>query len=83
MTHNVPEKSSTKRDPDVNATDGETQTPKSYQNKSCSECQQDVRKSERHVERQTDRQTDRKTEPLFSLGVKTKVVLNVNRMSER
>ena len=29
MTHNVPEKSSTKRDPDVNATDGETQTPKS------------------------------------------------------
>ena len=50
---------------------------------SCLECQQGVRKSERHVERQTDRQTDRKTEPLFSLGVKTKVVLNVNRMSER
>ena len=27
----------------------------SYQNKNCSECQQDVRKIERHSERQTDR----------------------------
>ena len=30
----------------------------SYENKSCSECQQDVRKIERQAERQTDRQTD-------------------------
>ena len=55
----------------------------SYENKTCSECQHDVRKTEKHAERQTDRQTDRKTERLFSLGVKTKVVQNVNRMSER
>ena len=63
----------------------------SYKNKTCSECQHDVRKTEKHAERQTDRQTDRqmdrktdrKTERLFSLGVKTKVVQNVNRMSER
>ena len=31
----------------------------SYQNKSCSECQQDVRKTERQADRQTERQTDR------------------------
>ena len=31
----------------------------SYQNKSCSECQQDVRKIERHADRQTDGQKDR------------------------
>ena len=31
---------------------------------------------------QTDRKTDRKTERLFSLVIKTKVVHNVNRMSE-
>ena len=55
----------------------------SYENKTCSECQHDVRKTEKHAERQTDRKTDRKTEGLFSLGVKTKVVQNVNRMSER
>ena len=35
------------------------------QNKSCSECQQHVRKKERYIP--TDRQTDRKTERLFSL----------------
>ena len=54
------------------------------------QCQHDVRKTEKHAERQTDRQTDRhtdrktdrKTERLFSLAVKTKVVQNVNRMSE-
>ena len=28
------------------------------QNKSCSECQQDVRKIERQADRQTDRQTE-------------------------
>ena len=50
-----------------------------YQNKSCSECQKDVRK----IERQTDRQTDRKTKRLFSLVIRTKVVKNVNRMSEK
>ena len=63
----------------------------SYQNKSCSECQQDVRKIERQADRQTDRRTDgqtdrktdRKTKRLFSLVIKTKVVQNVNRMSER
>ena len=55
----------------------------SYENKTCSECQHDVRKTEKHAERQTDRKTDRKTERLFSLGVKTKVVQNVNRMSQR
>ena len=42
----------------------------SYENKTCSECQHDVRKTEKHAERQTDRKTER----LFSLGVKTKVV---------
>ena len=30
----------------------------SYENKTCSECQHDVRKTEKHAERQTDRQTD-------------------------
>ena len=34
-------------------------------------------------ERQADRQTDRKTKRLFSLVINTKVVQNVNRMSER
>ena len=63
----------------------------SYENKTCSECQHDVRTTEKHAERQTDRQTDRqmdrqtdrKTKRLFSLVIKTKVVQNVNRMSER
>ena len=54
----------------------------SYENKNGSECQQDVRNIDRHPERHTDRQTDRKTERLFSLVIKTKVVQNVNRMSE-
>ena len=30
-----------------------------------------------------DRMTDRKTKQIFSLVIKTKVVQNVNRMSER
>ena len=47
-------------------------------NKSCSECQQDVRKTDWL----TDRQTNRKTERLFSLVMKTEVVQNVNRMSK-
>ena len=47
----------------------------SYQNKSCSECQQDFKK----IEGRNDRQTER----LFSLVIKTKVVQNVNRVSER
>ena len=34
----------------------------SYQNKSCSECQQDVIKIERQADRQTDRSTDRQIE---------------------
>ena len=34
----------------------------SYQNKSCSECQQDVRNIERQTHRQADRQTDRQIE---------------------
>ena len=34
----------------------------SYQNKSCSECQHDASKLERHADRQSDRQTDRQTE---------------------
>ena len=33
----------------------------SYQNKSCSECQQDVRKIERQKHRPTDRQKERQT----------------------
>ena len=33
-----------------------------YQNKSCSECQHDVRKTEKRAKRQTDRQTDRRTD---------------------
>ena len=28
-----------------------------YENKTCSECSQDVRKTEQHAKRQTDRQT--------------------------
>ena len=32
----------------------------SYQNKSCQECQQDVRKTETQADRQTDRKTDRR-----------------------
>ena len=47
----------------------------SYQNKSCLECQQDVRK----IERQANRETGRKKEILFSLVIKTKVVKNVNK----
>ena len=40
--------------------------------------------SERQKHRPTDRQKDRqKTERLFSLVIKTKVVQNVNWMSER
>ena len=54
----------------------------SYQNKSCSECQEDVRKIERQAERQTDRQTDGQIDRFFSLVIKTKVVQNVNRMSK-
>ena len=45
-------------------------------------CQKD-RKTGRQTERQADRQIDRKTERLFSLVIKTKVVQNINRMSER
>ena len=47
-----------------------------------SERQKDV-PADSQTDGQTDRETDRKTERLFSLGVKTKVVQNVNRMSER
>ena len=59
-----------------------------FENKTCSGCQQDVRKSVTQADRQTDRLTDRqkdryKTERLFSLVIKTKVAKNVNRMSER
>ena len=43
----------------------------SYQNKSCSECQQDDRKTCRQTERQIEDK---------SLVIKTKVVQNVNRM---
>ena len=38
--------------------------------------------TDRQTDGQTDRKTDRKTERLFSLVIKTKVVHNVNRMSE-
>ena len=59
----------------------------SYQNKTCSECQQDVRKSVTEADRQTDRLTERqkdrqKKERLFNFIIKTKVAKNVNRMSE-
>ena len=33
-----------------------------YENKTCSECQQDVRKPERHAKRQTASQTERQIE---------------------
>ena len=49
-------------------------------------CQKDrniERQTDRQTDRHTDRQTDRKTETLFSLVIKTKVVKNVNRMSEK
>ena len=49
-------------------------------------CQKDRRQAGRQTDRQTDgqtdRKTDRKTERLFSLVIKTKVVHNVNSMSE-
>ena len=45
-------------------------------------CQKD-RKTGWQTDGQTDRQTDRKTKRLFSLVIKTKVVQNANRMSER
>ena len=59
-----------------------------YENKTCSECRQDVSKAETQAARQTDRLTERqkdrqKTEVLFSFIIKTKVAKNVNRMSER
>ena len=38
--------------------------------------------SERQANRQTDRYKDRQTERLFSIGIRTKVVQNVNRMSK-
>ena len=41
------------------------------------------RQTDRRTDRQTDGQTDRKTGRLFRLVIKTKVVHNVNRMSER
>ena len=44
----------------------------SYQNKSCSECQQDVRKSVCQYVRMQ----------LFSLGIKMKIVQNVIRVSD-
>ena len=53
-----------------------------HQNKSQVKSSQVKRKSERQKCRPTGRQTDRKTERLFSLVIKTKVVQNVNRMSE-
>ena len=46
-----------------------------------SETQKD-RPTDRKTDEQTDRMTDRKTKRLFSLVIKTKVVQNVNRMSE-
>ena len=46
-------------------------------------CQKD-RQTDRQLDRQTEKQKDRyKTERLFSLVIKTKVVQNVNWMSER
>ena len=46
-------------------------------------CQKD-RQRDRQTARQTDREkTERKTERFFSLLIKTKVVQNVNWMSER
>ena len=44
-------------------------------------CQKD-RKTCQQTVGQIDRKTDRKTDRLFSLVIKTKVVQNVNRMSE-
>ena len=41
------------------------------------------RKTNRKTDRKTDRKTERKTERFFSLLIKTKVVQNVNWMSER
>ena len=38
--------------------------------------------SEKQIDRPTDRLIDRQTERLFSVGIKTKVVQNVNRMSK-
>ena len=59
-----------------------------YENKTCSECRQDLRKAVTQAARQTDRLTERqkdrqKTEGLFSFIIKTKVAKNVNRMLER
>ena len=53
----------------MSSPEGEGEGPKfkvncelSYQNKTCSECQQDVRKTVTQADRQTDRQTERKIE---------------------
>ena len=47
-----------------------------YQNKSCSECQQDVREIERHAHRQTGRKT-------FELSYQNKTkIQNVHMMSK-
>ena len=42
-----------------------------------------VNTADRQLDRKTDRKTERKTERFFSLLIKTKVVQNVNWMSER
>ena len=39
--------------------------------------------TDRQTDGQTDRKKDRKTKRLFSLVIKSKVVQDVNRMSER
>ena len=44
-------------------------------------CQKD-RKTDRQTDGQTDRKTDRKTERLFSIVIKTRVVQNVDRISD-
>ena len=49
-------------------------------------CQKDRQRDQqtaRQTDRKTDRKAERKTERFFSLLIKTKVVQNVNWMSER
>ena len=49
----------------------------------CQKVRQRDRQTARQTDRKTDRKTERKTERVFSLLIKTKVVQNVNLMSER
>ena len=55
----------------------------SYQNSSCSECQQDVRKIESHADRQTDIQTERLTKVVQNVNTMSKIERQTHRQTDR